>query len=194
MTNYNNTYWVRNHNRRNNTTYSLEVDAASPVRTQQALLEAVTMVGEFDLARHPGDSNLYLGDTIRIDQLNVVSRVLHRQFTGQFNTVTANSKSSVVRISCTGYLARLRRISLTDYELTGMTDTQAARFILEKCNIPFDPEDISGWGYVLGQRDKVIWEGGKSGADMLSELDRVFFCATTESGSGRVQRFHYHLS
>lgn len=177
---------------------TVATDAAAPVRTQQALSSAVTMVGEVTLASVP--SGLVTGSLIRIDQLDLRAPdtddtvPVNRQFTGTVNIPSGDSSPQAARLTCTGYLSRLRRVPLTNHDLTGMTDQEAVQTILDLCNVPFDPDDILGWGYVLGQVQGVVWTPGTSGASMVGELDRVFNCATLELGSGRVFRIPYNRS
>lgn len=170
-------------------------DASQAVRTQQSLDSAVTMVGEVTLAKVP--SILETGVAIRIDQMNLRNPdddevEINRQFTGTVNIPVGTSFPSNSQLTCTGYLSRLRRVVLADHDLTGMTDNEAAEYILDICNVPFDSADIHGWGYELGQVKPVIWTAGTSGASVLTDMDRVFNCSTMELGSGRVFRIPYN--
>lgn len=177
---------------------TVDTDAAQVIRTSQALAGSVTTVAEVALAEVP--DGIETATVARIHQLDIgqagteLGAPTRQQFIGQVNIIDADSSPQGCRLTCTGRLARLRRSPLTNHDLTGFTDVEAASYILDICNVPFDEADISGWGYELGQRAPVLWTAGQTGADMLSELDRVFNCSTLEMSSGRVIRFPYHLS
>lgn len=113
------------------------------------------------------------------------------QFRGHTNQISGTAYPNRVALTCVGPLARLRQCPSYNHNLTGMTDGQAVRHILNACNIDYDTSDIGTAGYVLGAIRPIYWQRDTPGAAMIAELDRVFGMATTEIEDGRVVRRTY---
>jgi hypothetical protein len=170
------------------------VESEDPVKINESLEDAATYVAEFAVTAV--NAATYLGQAVTIDQvkLDTVGGVLNmrRQFTGIISSHSAVGFPHKQTVTCTGRLAKLRkRRQGTDYNLTGKTDIQAVKDLLTLCGISYTSGDIGGWGYQLGQVKPVYWRVGQPAIEVISELDRVFGCATIEIGNGRVVRFPY---
>ncbi|HEY7119522.1 MAG TPA: hypothetical protein VH475_23220, partial [Tepidisphaeraceae bacterium] len=183
------------------------VEAAAPVRIQQQLIGSVTTVAEVALAGTTPALDTTMAVTIShinkgawTPDGDYDSRPL---FTGIVNRISGVGEPHGVSLSCTGQLAKLRRTRTTDYALAGKTDIQIVKDVLDFCDIDYAPSKIHGWNYHLGTADlhgadptqyRPYWRAGQSGADLIAELDRVFWCATIELGDGTIFRFPYSLA
>lgn len=185
----------------------VNVETSEPVKIQQQLEGAVTSVAEFTISGTAPDLATNMPVTIHhinkgfVDYLgNYDSRQL---YTGVINKISGVGSPHGVSVSCTGPLARLRRTRPDDWSMRGKTDIEVVKYVLSYCGVPYYAADIDGQGYNLGGIDThgafddnvyTFWKAGTSGASVISELDRVFGCATEELGDGRVIRFRYSLA
>lgn len=112
-------------------------------------------------------------------------------FAGIVDVVNADAFPNKIGISCTGPLGDLALTTDHDVDLTGKTDQEAVRLILKTLGIPHKPGKIKGAGYVIGERNDVIWAAGSDGSSMVEELDRVFGYATIEGPDGDIVRIPY---
>lgn len=117
------------------------------------------------------------------------------QFSGEIDRVDAADEPHRVSLRCVGPMARLRRVRTgSDLDLSGMTDGEAVREILDRCGVAYRAADIADAGYELGERAPVLWTVGASGMDMIARLDDVFGMATREQPNGKVCRYRYDLA
>lgn len=163
---------------------------SSEYTQNESLTDSVTRVLQADVIDTP---TLSTGQSIALQAIDAQSLTTIDQFSGTLNTVTAARFPHQVSLVCTGPLAKLRRTRLTDLDLSGQTDEQAAKTILSYCGISYLDANIGGNGYVLGQRVPIIWAAGQSGAEIMAELNRVFAYALIEVGNGTVCRISYDL-
>ena len=117
------------------------------------------------------------------------------QFSGEIDRVAATDEPHSVSLRCVGPMIRLKRVRTgAALDLSGMTDGEAVKAILDACDVPYVAGDIADAGYVLGDRVPVLWEPGTSGMDMIARLDDVFGMATREQPNGKVIRYRYELA
>jgi hypothetical protein len=164
------------------------VDLAAPPAQNEQLEGWTTYVCEAELADQP---DLALGQSVRLAQVDFDAAQQAVQFRGIVDHIAVSSFEHRVVLTCTGPLARLRRVPTGDHDLTGMTDGQAVMHVLNSCNISYTAADIQDAGYVLGAQVPVIWHRDQPGWEIVRELDRVFGMATIEIGDGRIVRFAY---
>lgn len=161
--------------------------AAQPV--QNEVLEGViTNVLDVELAEEP---TLGTNETAALALIERNALTITEQFLGRVNHVGGQSYPNRVVLTCTGPLARLRRVPTFDHDLTTMTDGEAVEHVLDQCNIDFDPADIQDAGYVIGTIEPYFWLKDQPGSEVIAEIDRVMGMATIEIGAGRVIRFAY---
>lgn len=165
-------------------------------RVREQLEDQTTSVAEFTIADKTGQGKYARGKEVKVEHIRLQDSQggkhdMRRIFTGIVDKVDGTSYPNEVAVTATGQLARLRLTFDDDDNLSGMSDRDAARHILSQCGIAYSSGDVEGSSYNLGQRQDVVWTAGQSGAEMLSELDRVFGYATIENGDGRVARIKY---
>jgi hypothetical protein len=170
------------------------LESESEVRISEALEDSATYVAEFNVAAV--NAAPLIGQPVTIDQVDLGAlpgaNNMRRQFTGRISAHQASGFPHQQTVRCVGKLALLRkRRQGTDYSLTGKTDIQAVKDLLTLCGVSYTASDIGGWGYQLGQIKPVYWRVGQQAIEVISELDRVFACATIELGNGRIVRFPY---
>lgn len=171
------------------------VDSEAPPTIQQELENAVTYVAEFNVSNWT-DVMPVTGEPVTIDQIRLYDETgdgypMRPLFTGTLNTVTGRSYPNSATLSCTGPLAKLRKVRVADLDVSGMTDGEAWKEVMDFCGVAYDDANVDEWGYELGAVKPVIWRRGQSGAEFVAELDRVFGMATIELGDGSVWRFAY---
>lgn len=170
--------------RLNNVRYDLTGDV-----TQTEQLEAwQTTVADVELYDAP---TLVRGAQVDIYQVKFDTAEMAPQFQGYLNNRLASSFPHQVSLRCQGPLHRLRRASQSGHNLTGMTDGEAVMYVLDGCNVPYDPDDIEDAGYVLGAEVDIFWQRDQIGWEVVEELDRVMGMSTIDIGAGRVVRFAY---
>jgi hypothetical protein len=164
---------------------------SSEYTQNESLFDSITRVLQADIVDTP---TLSTGQSIALETIDAKALTTVDQFSGTLNTITAARFPNEVTLTCTGPLAKLRRTRVTDLDISGQTDEQAAKTILSFCGISYLDANIAGNGYVLGQRVPIIWKAGQSGAELMAELNRVFGYALIEVGDGIVCRFPYDLA
>ena len=164
------------------------VDLAGPPVQNEQLEGWTTYVCEAELEDQPA---LALGQSVSLAQVDFDAAQQAAQFRGIVDHISAASFEHRVVLTCTGPLARLRRVPTSDHTLTGMTDGQAIKHVLDSCNISYAAADIQDAGYVLGAQAPIVWHRDQPGWEIVRELDRVFGMATLEIGNGRIVRFAY---
>jgi hypothetical protein len=172
------------------------VQLASTVTITERLDGAQNRVAEFAVSgQSPPDAEVQLGKSVRIYQLRLDDADGEANMVTQFNGVVDRRSGSSwpqgMTITCTGVLSKLDYVPDADEDLTGMTEREAAQFILTESGIAFDEDDIDGWDYVLGQQVPVIWKANQPAADMMAELNRVFSMTLVEIGEGRPVRRYF---
>lgn len=161
--------------------------AVDPVQNE-ALEGVITRVLDAEI-----ESTITLATNVTADiyQVEQDAATITAQFSGRVNHVAGQSFPNRVVLTCTGPLARLRRVPTSDHDLTGMTDGEAVQSVLDSCNITYTAGDIADAGYVLGAQTPVYWVKDQPGQEMIAELNRVFGMAIIEVGAGRIVRFAY---
>jgi hypothetical protein len=155
---------------------------------REQLEGAITRVLEVELWDQP-DLDTNLQAELHAEELIGATSVF--QFRGHSNHISATANKHRVVITNTGPLARLRNCPAQNHNLTGRTDGSAVRWILDQCNIDFDPDDIQSAGYVLGAIAPIYWPRDVPGAQIIQQLDAVFGMATIEIEDGRIVRDFY---
>ncbi len=166
-----------------------EIKTTADVRHSQSY-DTMASVAEFTIAEQPNTVPAQ-GDAVEIDLIDVGAGRAYPIFGGSIDEVYIESQPWMMTFRCVDQLEKLRRTRSTgDFNLTGMTDGEAVREILDLCDIDFDEDDIVDCGYELGSMRPVKWlkDGSTSGGDVLAELDRVMGCATMTIGHNRVIR------
>lgn len=170
------------------------VGIEQPIRIQQTLEDSTTYVAEITVADElmPAVTNT----RVRAYHVNTGSteddgHPMQKLFEGVSNRIVGVSYPHQVTFTCTGPLSKLRRTRTSDYLLTGKTDIQVVKDVLDFCDIDYVSGNIHGHGYTLGAIEDVYWRKGQSGAEIIAELDRVFGCATIENGDGTIFRMRY---
>lgn len=171
------------------------VYTTSPPRIAESL-ENLTTTAEFLLTASPPLGPVLVGDTVQMELIDLTTSTSWVMFRGYVDGFDVESQPHGVVVRCVGLLSKLRmtrRSADGDLLLSGMTDGQIVRALLDYCGVPYNPADIASTTFLFGQRQDLYWRVDEPASKIVQEIDDLLGMKTIDAG-GRVFRIAYDLA